>query len=56
MIERDCTICHGLGWVCENHAKTAWSKLGCQCGAGMRCECRNEDVIIVEFVLEETKH
>ena len=23
----------------ENHPKRAWSEFGCQCGAGMPCEC-----------------
>jgi hypothetical protein len=30
--------------VCENHPKLAWSeRLGCQCGAGMPCECVSVD-------------
>ena len=37
-----CQICFGIGWVCENHPKRAWSaELGCQCGAGMPCECQH---------------
>lgn len=37
-------VCFGLGWVCENHPKRAWSdELGCQCGAGMPCECVSAD-------------
>ena len=44
MINPDCPICFGVGWVCENHPKRAWSeKLGCQCGAGMPCECVSAD-------------
>jgi hypothetical protein len=40
MIDPDCKVCLGIGWVCENHPNRAWSqKLGCQCGAGMPCEC-----------------
>ena len=36
--------CFGIGWVCENHPKHAWSEeLGCQCGAGMLCECNRMD-------------
>ena len=39
-----CPICFGIGWVCENHPKHAWSEeLGCQCGAGMLCECNRTD-------------
>ncbi len=26
--------------MCESHPKRAWSdEVGCQCGAGMPCEC-----------------
>jgi hypothetical protein len=36
MIDPDCKICLGIGWVCENHPHRAWAEeLGCQCGAGM---------------------
>jgi len=39
-----CVYCKGLGWVCENHPHLAWSdKLGCQCGAGMPCECNRAE-------------
>jgi hypothetical protein len=35
----------GIGWVCENHPQRAWAKeLGCQCGAGMPCECLRAEV------------
>ena len=44
MINPDCCICFGLGWVCENHPQRAWDEeLGCQCGAGMPCECQPTD-------------
>jgi hypothetical protein len=43
MIDPNCPVCFGLGWVCENHPMRAWDeKLGCQCGAGMPCECQRE--------------
>jgi hypothetical protein len=29
--------------VCENHPSKAWSELGCQCGAGMLCECNRAE-------------
>lgn len=41
-MKKDCPICYGLGWVCENHPDKAWDKdLGCECGAGMPCECNS---------------
>jgi hypothetical protein len=44
MINTHCPICFGLGWVCENHPKRVWSEeLGCQCGAGMPCNCVRTD-------------
>ena len=40
MIDPDCKVCLGIGWVCENHPHRAWAEdLGCQCGVGMPCEC-----------------
>jgi hypothetical protein len=46
MTNPDCKICFGIGWVCENHPDRAWSEeLGCECGAGMPCECnRSPDI------------
>ena len=33
MIDANCPVCFGLGWVCENHPRQAWDeKLGCQWG------------------------
>ncbi len=40
MIDPECQICFGLGWVCENHPFQPWNENGCQCGAGMPCECQ----------------
>jgi hypothetical protein len=32
-MEKNCPICFGIGWVCENHPNRAWhDELGCQCG------------------------
>jgi hypothetical protein len=62
LIDPGCKICFGLGWVCENHPKRAWSqRLGCQCGAGMPCACQDDpdsmdDAVVVEIVCEETRH
>jgi hypothetical protein len=40
----NCAYCNGLGWVCENHPHMAWSdEAGCQCGAGMLCECNRAE-------------
>ena len=46
MINPNCPICFGIGFVCENHPDRAWSaKLGCQCGAGEPCACnRSPDI------------
>lgn len=43
MTNPNCPVCHGLGWVCENHPHLAWTNdaIGCMCGAGMRCECNS---------------
>lgn len=41
MINPECPICFGLGWVCENHPKQVWDERGCECGAGMPCECQH---------------
>jgi hypothetical protein len=40
-----CPYCKGLGWVCENHPHLAWSddEAGCQCVAGMLCECNRAE-------------
>jgi len=44
MIDPDCKLCLGVGWVCENHHHRAWTdELGCQCGAGMPCVCVRTD-------------
>ena len=59
MTDRDCPYCHGLGWVCENHPTLAWCDDGCQCGAGMPCECQVDVGDVNPVVLEiitETKH
>jgi hypothetical protein len=41
-MDKNCPVCLGLGWVCENHPDRAWSdEFGCMCGAGMPCECNS---------------
>jgi hypothetical protein len=58
-MKNDCTKCLGIGWVCENHPDRAWSdELGCQCGAGMPCECNRAEEPDVSQVIGEppTRH
>jgi len=44
MIDPECPVWFGLGWVCENHPKRVWDEQnGCQCGAGMPCKCVRAD-------------
>jgi hypothetical protein len=44
MTNSNCPICYGLGWVCENHPDKVWDReLGCECGAGMPCECNGTE-------------
>jgi len=40
----NCRVCHGEGWVCEEHPKVGWQDgKGC-CGApGMPCQCNDAD-------------
>lgn len=54
-VKPNCPICFGIGWVCENHPNRAWSdELGCQCGAGMPCECNRGDPPDTSEVMDET--
>jgi hypothetical protein len=64
-VDKNCRICFGIGWVCENHPNRAWdAELGCVCGMGMQCECNQEgepgvDLPDTSQVIEEngsTKH
>jgi hypothetical protein len=51
---KDCAICFGIGWVCENHPKRAWEQLGCECGAGIPCKCKSgEEPDVTEVIIEE---
>ena len=44
MTDKNCPICFGMRWICENHPDKAWDeKLGCMCGAGISCECNSVD-------------
>jgi hypothetical protein len=43
MTNKNCPICFGIGWVCENHPTRAWDEmLGCTCGAGDPCPVCNK--------------
>lgn len=39
MIDKDCDICLGEGWVCEIHQDKPWREDGCMCSAGKNCVC-----------------
>lgn len=42
MTSPSCPKCLDIGWVCENHPDRPWDRTlpnGCECGAGMPCEC-----------------
>src|SRR5216684_6245431 len=48
-MDKNCPVCFGIGWVCENHPDRAWhEELGCMCGAGMPCECTWPESLIDE--------
>ena len=59
-MDKNCRVCFGLGWVCENHPNRVWDeKLGCMCGAGMPCKCNEldpPDTIEVIDGEEKTRH
>jgi hypothetical protein len=42
LIDANCPICGGEGWVCENHRDLPWGASGDAqtCGAGPRCPAR----------------
>jgi DUF2934 family protein len=43
-MNKDCPICLGIGWVCENHSGTAFDfELGCICGEAMTRECNDSN-------------
>ena len=44
MTNAKCPTCLGIRKGLRNHPERAWSEeLGCQCGAGMPCECVSVD-------------
>lgn len=59
-MRRDCPICCGIGWVCENHPNKPFDdEFGCICGEGMPCECNDSDppdTSQVTIVEEPTVH
>jgi hypothetical protein len=54
MTNPSCRICHGIGWVCENHSDKTWDEeIGCTCGAGMPCKCNSGEEPDVSRVIDE---
>jgi hypothetical protein len=55
-MDKKCPICFGIGWVCENHPDRAWDNdIGCECGAGMPCDCNDEELPDTSGILAEGK-
>jgi hypothetical protein len=55
-VRRNCPICLGIGWVCENHPDRPWDdEIGCTCGAGLPCECNTGEEPDISQVIEEKK-
>jgi hypothetical protein len=60
MIDKNCKLCKGAGWVCENHLDVPWVN-GNECcgGAGAPCVCNPDgelpDGFIVYSAVEGTK-
>jgi hypothetical protein len=53
-VDKNCPICFGIGWVCENHPGN--KELGCECGAGMPCKCNDGDELDTsQVIVEEDK-
>jgi hypothetical protein len=59
-MNKNCPICRGIGWVCENHPKKPYDEeLGCICGEGIPCSCNDStppDTSQVIVVGEHTVH
>lgn len=53
MINEWCVICGGEGWVCERHPHRPWPE-GCDCSAGMPCECNPEGQLPPGFRIIES--
>lgn len=45
MIDPNCPICRGIGFVCENIPTGPGEEFGCQCGAGEPCACNRSPEI-----------
>ena len=55
-MDKNCPVCFGIGWVCENHSDRArHEELGCICGAGMPCKCNSGEEPDVSPVLIDEK-
>lgn len=55
--DNKCSICHGVGIVCESHPFSPWDDSideGCECSPGMPCLCnRNFSRLNVVDVIAE---
>ena len=53
---KNCNVCEGTGWICEN-CKTVWqSKDGDSCcGAGEPCECNENGDIELDAVIASSE-
>lgn len=50
---KPCEICHGTGWVCEDHPSEPWEHADCG-GAGARCHCNPHGLVEWREVFAET--
>jgi Protein of unknown function (DUF2934) len=55
--KKNCRVCFGIGWVCENHPDRAWhEELGCivRC-RNAPCKCNSGEELDVSQVLVDEK-
>ena len=57
MTDKNCKLCLGTGWVCENHLEVpAGTKTGqCDCGAACNCLCNPNGEVEWEAVYASTE-
>jgi hypothetical protein len=59
-MDKNCPVCLGIGWVCENHPDKPWDdEIGCTCGAGTPCSCNSaeghEEPDITQVIIDESE-